>query len=89
MEEKIREYVKNMEKACGDVKEYIAILKHDKQREVTQKIASKSKVKSMVAGVLLKVDYKGREISVSGNKILIKNVQSMDEAKNLLNELLE
>jgi len=89
MNEKIGEYVKNMEKACGDVEEYVAILKHGKQKEVAQKIASKGKIKSMVAGVLLKVDYKGREISVSGNKILIRNVQSIDEAKSLLNELLE
>jgi len=89
MKGKIGEYVKNVEKACGDVKEYIAILKQEKQKEATQKIAGKGKIKSMVAGVLLKMDYKGKEVSISGNKVLIRNIQSADEAEKILEELLE
>ena len=43
----------------------------------------------MVAGVLLKMDYKGKEVSISGNKVLIRNIQSADEAEKILEELLE
>jgi hypothetical protein len=85
----VREYVKNIEETCGDEREYVVILKHDKQEEALQKIVDKGKVLSTVAGALIKVKYKNKDLRMVGNKILIKNIQSIDEAKNLLNELFK
>jgi hypothetical protein len=85
----VREYVKNIEETCGDEREYVVILKHDKQEEALQKIVDKGKVLSTVAGALIKVKYKNKDLRMVGNKILIKNIQSIDEAKDLLNELFK
>lgn len=89
MKNSVREYVKNIEETCGDEREYVVILKHDKQEEALQKIVDKGKVLSTVAGALIKVKYKNKDLRMVGNKILIKNIQSIDEAKDLLNELFK
>ncbi len=88
MNGKIEEYVKDIEKTCGEKEEYVVMLKYGKQREAAQKIISKGNVTSTVAGTLIKVKYKDKEISIVGNKVLFKNVQSMEEIKSLINELL-
>ena len=89
MKNNVREYVKNIEETCGDEREYLVILKHDKQEEALQKIVDKGKVLSTVAGALIKVKYKNKDLRMVGNKILIKNIQSINEAENLLNELFK
>ena len=89
MREKFKDYVKSIEVACGTTGEYVTLLKYDKQKEAVEKIISRGKVISNISGVLVKVNYKEKELSISGGKILIKSAQNIEEVKNLLNELLD
>lgn len=83
----IKEYVKSIEPVCGDEKEFIVILNYEKQKEAVKKIIGKGKILSTIAGILTKLQYENKELKITGNKILIKNVQSVDEVKELLNKL--
>jgi rRNA processing protein Gar1 len=85
---KVEEYIKSIEKTCGEPHEYIVVLKYEKQREVLQKIASKSEIIGTIVGVLGKLKYEDKEIRVVGDKVLIKNVKSIGEVKKLFQKLL-
>jgi hypothetical protein len=88
LEEVIEKYIRSIEHVCGEEKQFIVTLNYEVHQEAIQKIISKSKIVSTVAGILLKLEYKSKELKVTGNKILVKDVQDASEVKKLLSELL-
>lgn len=86
----MQKYIKDINEACGEGREYVVTLKYDKRDEVIQKVLSKSELISSTSGVLVKARYKGKDISiVRSGKMLFKNMHSIEELKSILAELLE
>ncbi len=85
----INRYVSRVEQACGEGREFIAILKQGKRKEALEKILSKCRVKRSISGVMAICEYKGKEISVFNiGKLVLKGVKGEDEALSVLKELL-
>lgn len=88
-EEVLQRYVKDINEACGNVKEYVITLKYDKRDEAIQKLLSRSELVSRVSDLLIKARYKGKELSVvPSGKIVFRDVRDVEELRNVLIELL-
>lgn len=86
---KFEEYVVVVERACGGEPSYIAVLRWDRREEAIKKIAESCEEKMLSTSLMSKLRCRGREVSVyKTGKVLIKGVDSEEEAKALLRELL-
>ena len=85
----LREYVSRLEAACGEGHDFIVILKYAKREEAIKRIFERSKVERALSGVLTRVRYKGKEISVFiTGKLILKGLEARGTAEEILEELL-
>lgn len=83
-------YISRIEEACGEGKEFIIILKHDKMNEAISQILAKVSVEQSVAGVLTKAKYKDKQVSIfRTGKLVIREFHGKEEAENFLKKLLK
>ncbi len=88
MNEGLDRFVKAIERACAEGNEYVVILKLKGSEEAMEKLLSKGKVLKKLPSMIL-LRYGDAEISVSiGGKLLVKNVKSEEEVKELLSKIL-
>lgn len=85
----LNEYVSRIEETCGEEKDFVIILKYAKREEAMKRILDKCKIERTLSGVLQKVRYKDKEISVFiTGKLIIKGLQKKKETEELVEELL-
>lgn len=85
----LQKYISRLEKACGEGHDFIVILKYAKREEAIKRILEKSKVERALSGVLTKVRFKGKEISVFiTGKLILKGLEEREAAEKILEELL-
>jgi len=81
-------FVKEVQRACSSEKEFVVVLRHESMSEALQRIASRAQVVRSLPG-LVQLRFGGVDISVSrGGKVLLKNVDSEEEAREVLSTLL-
>lgn len=84
----LEKYVKSIERACVEGREYVVVLKHEKGEEAVKKILSKGKVLREVPSMVL-VRYNNVDLSIStGGRLIVKNVINEEGVKEVLNKLL-
>ena len=83
------QYIKKFEKICGEDKSYIVLLKYNFVHEAINKILSKGEVIESFHGIMFKIKYRDKEMSVfRSGRIIFKGVEDSEELKKLLDELL-
>ncbi len=83
------EYVVLVERVCGGEPGYIAVLRWDRREEAARRIIESCEEKLLSTSLMVKLRCRGREVSVyRTGKVLIRGVDSDEEARALLRELL-
>ena len=86
---RLKEFVILIERVCGEEPSYIAVLRWDKRKEAARRIAERCEEKLLSTSLMDKLRCRGREVSVyKTGKVLIRGVNSREEAEALLKELL-
>jgi len=86
----LEKYVGKMDEACGEGKEFIVTLRHDKVNEAISRVLEKVSVEHSVAGMLTKAKYKDKQVDIFRNgKLVIREFHGREEAESFLGELLE
>lgn len=82
-------YVKGIDEACAERKEFVVTLRIDGLEEALGKVFHKGIVTGNVLGVMARVKYKNLDISVTNTgRMLVRNAENIDELKEALRELL-
>lgn len=85
----VNRYIKKFEKICGEENSYIVLLKYNFVHEAIDKILSKGEVVEAYHGMMFKIRYRGKEMSVfRSGRIIFKGVENSEELKKLLDGLL-
>ena len=86
----LEKYVSRMDEACGEGREFIVILKHNKINEAIRLMLRKVSVERSIAGVLTKAKYKDKQVSIfRTGKLVISKFNGKKEAESFLKELFK
>ncbi len=89
MDKMVNRYIKKFEKICGEEKSYLVLLKYNFVHEAIDKILSKGEVVETFHGMMFKIKYRDKEMSVfRSGRIIFKGVEDSEELKKLLDDLL-
>jgi len=86
---KLKEYVASLEEACGEEKDFIAVLKYEKKEEAMKRIMERGQVIKSISGIAFDVSFKNASIRLyKTGKLLIKKLKDKKEAEEILEKLI-
>ncbi|MCJ7633280.1 hypothetical protein MUP77_12930 [Candidatus Bathyarchaeota archaeon] len=79
-----------IDEACGEGREFIVILKHDKMNEAINRMLQKVSVENSVAGMLTRARYKGKQVNIfRTGKLVIREFYGKEEVVSFLEDLFK
>jgi ribonuclease HIII len=89
MSKTVEDYVASVEEACGEGRDFIVVFKYNKKNEAIAKILEKAKVEKSVSRIVFDLTFKNVFFRLYGTgKAIFRGLQSKDELKAILTELL-
>ncbi|MFH0748948.1 MAG: hypothetical protein V1915_03410 [Candidatus Bathyarchaeota archaeon] len=83
-------YVSKIDEACGEGREFIVTLKHDKMNEAINRLLKKVSIENSIAGMLTRARYKGKQVNVfRTGKLVIREFCGREEAEDFLEDLFK
>jgi len=85
----IEVYVARVDGTCGKEKDVIVTLKYEKKDEAIKRILGKATLKRSIAGIVSELLYRNYSFRLYGSgKIIFRGLETKEELKSLLRELL-
>jgi hypothetical protein len=89
MDSILERYVRDIEEACAERKEFVVTLRVDSLDEALEKVFLRGVVTGNILGVVARVKYKDLDMSITHTgRMLVRNAESIDKLKEALRELL-
>jgi hypothetical protein len=85
----VEDYVSRIEETCGEEKDLIVHIRHEKKEEVIARILERARKEKSISNIVFELTFKGVSFRLySTGKAIFRKLKGKSELRDILSELL-
>lgn len=86
----IEDYIARIDETCGEEKNFIVVLRHNRRNEALNKILNRAQIIKSIHSIIFELNFKGIRLrAYADGKLLVKDVEDKTTLTKILSELLK